>query len=411
MPLGSSGAARASRATALSKSPASSRRMPSSRAICHSPGAACAVMVPPGLPLGAPKVAPQYRARMRFSWRVRRGFWNGLAVLKFHGQKPAVIPPGTADTRPVALVPFTRRYPDIPIGDVVVADRIPTDESDRAKRVFTRIQHRLVQRFSPMQAGLPMIPSDADAALDEAYSPAHRRCFPAPQRPREHDLGAIAVASPYASYLEATGPGSFRWDLTSLAGFECHPGLVEPGAVVDFAREGEAGQLAPVRIESALGIEKPGTSGWDDAARLAMCSLTSHASMVRHFNWLHLTGGPACRGRHPQPPAGRSSRPSAAVAPRVRHPRRQRPRHRDHHVQGRRVRADLQPHPPRDVPAVRGHDRGLRPGRHQPRGRRRPARAHREPVWARRRTTTGAASTACSSDHARRYLALYYASR
>jgi hypothetical protein len=229
----------------------------------------------------------------RFGWRLRRGFWNGLAVLKFHGQKAALIPPGTADPRPVQLVPFASRYPDIPIDGVVVADHIPSDESDTPKRLFTRFQHRLVQRYSPMREGLPSIPTDADAALTHAYTPAHRRCFPTPERPREHGLGAMAVASPYASYLEATGDGSFRWDLTSLADVDCHPGLVELGAVVDFQIDDGSGELAPIHIETALGAEKPGTPGWDDAVRMATCSITTHASMVRHFNWLHLTAGPA----------------------------------------------------------------------------------------------------------------------
>ncbi len=228
----------------------------------------------------------------RLLWLVRRGFWNGLFVLKFHGQKPAVIPPGDDDGRPARLVPFRTKYPDIPIEGVVVADHIPTDEVEKPKQVFTRIQHALVRWFSPMQEGLPPISSDAAAALDAAYTPAHRRCFPIPQRPQENGLGALAVASPYASYLEATGAGTFRWDLGSLAAFECHPGLVELGAVVDFTVEGGTGDLAPVRIETALGVAQPGTSGWDDAVRMAMCSITSHASMVRHFNWLHLTAVP-----------------------------------------------------------------------------------------------------------------------
>ena len=143
-----------------------------------------------------------------------------------------------------------------------------------------------------MQDGLPPVPPDAVEALMHAYPPAHRACFPAPERTPGHDLGAMAVASPYASYLQATGDGAYRWDLHVLTGFECHPGLVELGAVVDFRLDAATSALEPVHIETALGVEKPDSAGWEAAVRMAMCSITSHASMVRHFNWLHLTGGP-----------------------------------------------------------------------------------------------------------------------
>jgi arachidonate 15-lipoxygenase len=203
-----------------------------------------------------------------------------------------VIPSGTSDPRPVDLVPFVTKHPDIPLDGVIVAGRIPNDEADTPKRLFTRFQHKLVRWFSPMQPGLPEVSPDPERALAAAYTPAHRRCFPPPERTPQHDLGSMAVASPYASYLEATGDGAFRWDLSSLAGFECHPGLVELGATVDFRLDATSGGLTPVRIETALGAETPGSVGWDDAQRMAMCSITSHASLVRHFNWLHLTGGP-----------------------------------------------------------------------------------------------------------------------
>ena len=61
--------------------------------------------------------------------------------------------------------------------------------------------------------GVPPVPPDAVEALMHAYPPAHRACFPTPERTPGHDLGAMAVASPYASYLQATGDGAYRWDL------------------------------------------------------------------------------------------------------------------------------------------------------------------------------------------------------
>ena len=193
--------------------------------------------------------------------------------------------------RPVSLVPFTSKYPAIPIAGIEVADEIPADEVDTKKQVFTRLQHALVRWIPPGQAGLPSIAADAQTALARAYTPAHRRCFPPPVRPEALGLGVLAVASPYASYLEATGPGTFRWDLGGLSDFECHSGLVRLGAVVDFEIDPNTRGLDPIRIETTLGVAHPGSPEWESAEQMAVCSITSHASLVRHFAWLHLTSG------------------------------------------------------------------------------------------------------------------------
>lgn len=227
----------------------------------------------------------------RLGWRVKRWFWDRLTILKYHGEVPTVIGVPADGKRAVRLVPFTSKYPTIQIDGVVVADEVPADEVDKKKRLFTKLQHRLVKWIPPTQEGLRSVAANAHTALDDAYTPAHRRCFPEPVRPSEAGLGALAVASPYASYLHATGPGTFRWDLSVLADFECHAGLVPLGAVVDFTLDASTGGLEPVRIETNRGAAQPGTAGWVDAERMAVCSITTHAAMVRHFNWLHLTAG------------------------------------------------------------------------------------------------------------------------
>jgi hypothetical protein len=224
-------------------------------------------------------------------WRMRRNVWNKIAVLKYHGQKPAVIPPPAPDVPPIDLVPFVTRHPDISIDGLVVAAELPRDEVDKPKQVFTKFQHHLVRWYSPMQRRLPQVHDDAQRALDAAYTPAHRACFPQPV-PTPSDLGALAVASPYASYLTAGDDGTYRWNLEYLTNYEVHRGLLPLGAVVDFRVDASTGQLAPVRIETALGVAHAGGAGWTDATRAAMCAVTSHASMIRHFNWLHLTAGP-----------------------------------------------------------------------------------------------------------------------
>ena len=149
-------------------------------------------------------------------WRLRRAFWNGLAVLKFRGQKPEVIPPGGADPRPVRLVPFVTRYPDIPLDGTVVADRIPTDEADTPKRLFTRLQHKLVRWFSPMQDGLPPVPPDAVEALMHAYTAG------APARASPHPSGRRGTTSAPWPWPART-PATSRPPATGRTGGTCSP--------------------------------------------------------------------------------------------------------------------------------------------------------------------------------------------
>ena len=176
------------------------------------------------------------------------------------------------------------------IGRLSVAEQVPADEAESLKKKFTRVQSAMSRLIPPSQPGLPEIADDPSRALASAFTQRHNALFRAPQR-TPADLGALAVASPYASYLEAVGDGSFRWDVSMLSGFEHHAGLVPLGATVTFERVGGSGRLEPRRIETVTGATTPDDAGWVDAQRLALCSITTHASMVRHFNWLHLTSG------------------------------------------------------------------------------------------------------------------------
>ncbi len=230
-------------------------------------------------------------------WRLRRTFWNWLITFKYRHHKPEVIPPPVAEERPIVPVPFAAKFPRIPIDGIVVADHVPPDEAQTLQLRFCQVQAWLFRAFSPMQPGVSPIDPDPSTALEGAYTAAHFRCFPAPVRPPEYrgdlDLGHLSVASPYACYLERDLSGGYRWDLTALDGFECHGGLFSPRAVVEFSLDPSEERLVPVRIDCELGTCQPGEPDWAAAQHMAMCAATTHLSLVRHFNWIHLVcGGP-----------------------------------------------------------------------------------------------------------------------
>jgi arachidonate 15-lipoxygenase len=245
-------------------------------------------------------------------WAAKRAFWGAYQRALFKAAKPLVVPV-PQDLPAVRAVPFSRAYPNTPIDGVVVADHAPKDEYARHVLAVKRFQLTLYRVVSPMHRGLPEIDADPNVALAAAYTAKHEKHYRRPARPAEYDvpkkpggvdLGALAVASPYACYLRRDERGTLVWDLSALAGFEVYPQLVPPAARVEFELRPEEHRVEPIRIDSELGSSVPGDDTWDDAVRLAMCAVSTHVSLVRHFNWVHLvTGGPLAIVTHNTLPA------------------------------------------------------------------------------------------------------------
>jgi hypothetical protein len=228
-------------------------------------------------------------------WKVRKGFWGTLAEKKFAGNQPAVIPIPRSDGPRLNTVSLASQFPGIPIPNIRVADSVPDDEAQPFKVAFYKFQVAMYGILSPMQSGLPQISDDPQQALAEAYSPAQRKLFPPPQLPKEYedpiDVGRIAIASPYACYLERMPEGGYQWDLRELDGYEHHPGLRSLGVRVLFQVDEAAHQLEATQIDSELGVTKPGDADWQLAQKIALCAATTHVSLVRHFNGVHLAAG------------------------------------------------------------------------------------------------------------------------
>jgi len=235
-------------------------------------------------------------------WELRRSFWNGYQRVIFRAAKPLVVPVPASDAPPVKPVPFSDAYPRTPIEGIVVAHHAPKDEFRRKVLVVKKLQLQLYRVVSPMQSGLAPVDADPRRAFATAYPSRHAKLYRPPVRPAEFDapeqpggvdLGGLAVAGPYACYLTKGDDGALVWDLTGLAGYECHDGLVPPVARVEFTVDESRRRLDAVRIDSELGSCTPTDPEWAASVRLALCAVTTHVSLVRHFNWVHLVcGGP-----------------------------------------------------------------------------------------------------------------------
>lgn len=228
-------------------------------------------------------------------WALRRRFWNSIATRKFKSNKVAVIPLPVIDQRKVKPVSLASQFSGIPIPNILVGDHAPADEAQPLRRSFYKFQVAMYTVLSPMEDGLPPIDDDPQKALDEAYTEEHRKLFPPPVLPEEYkngaDLGSLAVAGPYGCYVEKAPEGGYQWDFRKLARYEHREGLRSLGVRVRFRVDEANHRLQAAEIESELGTSKPGDANWDLAQKIALCAATTHVSLVRHFNWIHLAAG------------------------------------------------------------------------------------------------------------------------
>jgi len=208
-----------------------------------------------------------------------------------------LIPVPVDDGRRLNAVSLASQFPGIPIPNILVADHVPEDEAQPLKYYFYKFQVAMYTILPAMQSGLPPIDADPAKALDDAYTDAHRKLFPQPALPEEYrnsiDLGRIAVASPYACYVERAPEGGYQWDLRQLDRYEHHAGLCSIGARVLFRLNESARRLEATQIDCELGSCKPSDTNWALAQKLALCAATTHVSLARHFNGVHLAAGAA----------------------------------------------------------------------------------------------------------------------
>ena len=230
------------------------------------------------------------------SWFLRRGFWDFMTWVKFRFAKPVDIRLPTDKWARITPRPMGEAIPDVPLDKVMVCPpaEIPEDERSWHGIVY-RAQVWLYKIYSPMQPGLPRIDPDPQVALKRAFRGLRRDLFHDPELPAEYlgspDLGSLAVRGPFACYTKPVGGGIWEWNLTMLDKYEHHPGLVKIGSRVLFREDTQRRLLRADRIDCALGQITPTNPEWDQACKIALCAASTHLSLVRHFNWVHLAGG------------------------------------------------------------------------------------------------------------------------
>ena len=252
----------------------------------------------------------------QFRWAIRNGLWSRILALKFSTNRDLDVTRCSKDPRKLEAVPVARIFPRIAIQHVLIGERTPRDEQypvvrHRIRRFFSRLFMLLNRLFPPTVQGLPPIDANPQMALAQAYTDRHRRAVSRaakrhgraprevlefPMLPHElkgnPDLGTLAVQGPFAGYIrKVLNQDSFEWDLRHLTEYHPKAGLYRLGMRVQFQLDPMGKRLTPTKIESALGLSYPHDANWALAGRLALCALSTHTSLIRHWNWVHLIGG------------------------------------------------------------------------------------------------------------------------
>jgi hypothetical protein len=233
-------------------------------------------------------------------WSLRRWSWDLLAALKFLASRPLKIKRPLQNWHPIVPKPMFEAIPAVPLHKVMVCARadFPKDEVSPVHTGFYDFQVGLYRTcLSPMQAGLPQINADPQVALKKAFNGLRRTQFPAPKLPAEFlgspDIGSLAVRGPFACYTTVRPDGNWEWDLRMLENYDHHPGLVNIGSRVLFRKDPVRRSLQAFQIDCALSPipVTPTDPEWDKATKIVLCAASTHLSLVRHFNWVHLAGG------------------------------------------------------------------------------------------------------------------------
>jgi hypothetical protein len=232
------------------------------------------------------------------SWKTKRWLWTRWHTLRYSFAKPQNIEPPKFNKEQIRTVALKNSDPQIHAQKVQVFAELPKDEKSLGMRTSVAVALYLNRFIRPMGSGLPEIDPDINKALSYGLSGGYGRSFRTPTLPDIYkgegtpELGDLAVQSPYSVFLERGSDGALQMDFRVLGDFEHQPGLRSLGVIVRFAESNDSRRITAVEIESEeFGTVHRGDSHWEASEALAICAATTHMSLTRHFNYVHLISG------------------------------------------------------------------------------------------------------------------------
>ena len=232
------------------------------------------------------------------SWKTKRWLWTRWHTLRYSLAKPQNIGPPKPDQQQIKAIALGDAQSGIPAEKVQVFATLPKDEKSFGMRASVSFALLLNKYLRPMDPDIPAIDPDIDRALAYGLSGGYVKAFRAPVLPDIYvgddppELGDVAVQSPYSVFLTRGSDGTLEMDFTMLGDFEHQEGLRSLGVRVRFSESVDDGRLTAIEIESdEYGMVHDGDPDWEASEALAICAATTHMSLTRHFNYVHLISG------------------------------------------------------------------------------------------------------------------------
>jgi arachidonate 15-lipoxygenase len=231
------------------------------------------------------------------SWRAKRWLWTRWHTFRYSLAKPQSIEPPKPATERIGAVALGYAQPGIPVEKVQVSAALPKGEKSLGMRASVSVAIAMNKYLRPMDPELPEINPDINIALAYGLSGGYAKAFRAPILPDIYkgdglpELGDLAVQSPYAVFLSRASDGILEMDFTTLGDFEHQQGLRSLGVLVRFSETDDGRLTATEIVSNEYGAVYSDDAGWQASHALAICAATTHMSLTRHFNYVHLVSG------------------------------------------------------------------------------------------------------------------------
>lgn len=229
-----------------------------------------------------------------FVYKAKQSFWKSVVSFVFNSAKIQPIEVPVNEKLP--MIRFSDKFPGMEMPNIYITDGVPAAEESKAKQYLFAMIRWFSANVSLHADGLPPVAASHDAIIDEAFPAAYRALLPTPVVPAEISarpddvLGSLALVGPFAGYIEKVGskPNEYVVDMSELEGIAVREGLSPLGCKAFLSYSPSQKRMNTTHIEYQGRVVTPQSEDWQQVQKIALCSLSTHMTMIRHLANTHL---------------------------------------------------------------------------------------------------------------------------